>query len=177
MSKLTQFRAQIDNFFKQHPQSPLDASQQLAFERLDYFEPNKALVFEVDLVPFEAVELIEIPTTGGIANQYRRLGQITFDVNGQSVTLTVLSNPKGKELFIPFRDATSGKESYGGGRYLDDGRPGVVKIGRNRYRIDFNFAYNPWCAYSPDYSCPLPPHENWLTVPISAGEKAFTDKQ
>jgi len=72
-----------------------------------------------------------------------------------------------KDLFIIFKDATSGKETYGAGRYLDLDRHGDEIV------IDFNYAYNPYCAYNPDWSCPLPPAENWLKVPIRAGEKNF----
>ena len=73
------------------------------------------------------------------------------------------------ELFVPFRDATSGKETYGAGRYLEVESPGPD----GRVRVDFNAAYNPYCAYNPDWSCPIPPGENWLSVPIRAGEKTF----
>ena len=70
------------------------------------------------------------------------------------------------ELFVPFRDATSGSGSYGAGRYLD-----LEPEDDGTYALDFNLAYNPWCAYAPQYSCPLPPRENWLTFAINAGEK------
>jgi uncharacterized protein (DUF1684 family) len=73
------------------------------------------------------------------------------------------------ELFLPFRDTTSGKETYGAGRYLDLHAHGDEVV------VDFNYAYNPNCAYNPDWNCPLPPAENWLKVPIRAGEKAFPD--
>ena len=73
-----------------------------------------------------------------------------------------------RSLFVPFRDATSGKETYGAARYLD-----IEERQADDYVIDSNLAYNPYCAYSDDYVCPFPPQENWLTVPIRAGEKAF----
>ena len=173
MTQLEQFRKQIDDFFHHHSQSPLDNQQKQNFRGLSYFPPNKDLILEVELEWLPPFDTLEIPTSSGETKQFRRLGKFSFAVNGTETQLTVLSNLDGHELFIPFRDATSGKESYGGGRYLDDHRPGVVEIGRNRYRIDFNYAYNPWCAYSPDFSCTLPPRENWLSIPIRAGEQAF----
>jgi len=75
---------------------------------------------------------------------------------------------QGDELFIPFRDATSGKDTYGAGRYVE-----AEPLGKGRYLLDFNRAYNPYCAYNDDWRCPLPPAENWLTVAIRAGEKSF----
>lgn len=115
----------------------------------------------------------EMPTTTDRKPIYRRYGYVDFVLNGDSCRLTVYQNmalKKQKEykkyLFIPFRDATSGKETYGGGRYLDTEIPsGEALI------LDFNRAYNPYCAYSHRYSCPIPPEENTLKVAISAGEK------
>ena len=75
---------------------------------------------------------------------------------------------QGDELFIPFRDATSGKDTYGAGRYVE-----AEALGNGRYLLDFNRAYNPYCAYNDDWRCPLPPAENWLKVAIRAGEKSF----
>ncbi|MCI0396478.1 MAG: DUF1684 domain-containing protein, partial [Chloroflexi bacterium] len=73
----------------------------------------------------------------------------------------------------PFRDTTNGQETYGAGRYLDSHRPGLNQLGPDRFEVDFNYSYNPYCAYSEYYSCPLPPRENWLKVPIRAGEKNY----
>jgi uncharacterized protein (DUF1684 family) len=74
---------------------------------------------------------------------------------------------------MPFKDLTNGKETYGAGRYMDNHRPGMQQLAGNFFEIDFNYAYNPYCAYSPAFSCPLPPRENWLAVPIRAGEKNY----
>lgn len=115
----------------------------------------------------------EMPTTTDRKPIYRRYGYVDFQLDGKEYRLTVYQNmalKKQKEykkyLFIPFRDLTSGKETYGGGRYLDTEIPsGDVLI------LDFNRAYNPYCAYSHRYSCPIPPEENTLKVAIRAGEK------
>lgn len=115
----------------------------------------------------------EMPTTTDRKPIYRRYGYVDFQLDGKEYRLAVYQNmalKKQKEykkyLFIPFRDLTSGKETYGGGRYLDTEIPsGDVLI------LDFNRAYNPYCAYSHRYSCPIPPEENTLKVAIRAGEK------
>lgn len=115
----------------------------------------------------------KMPTSTERKPIYRRYGYVYFKIDGQECKLTVYQNielSKQKafknNLFIPFRDATSGNESYGGGRYID------VEIPMNdELVIDFNLCYNPYCAYSPRYSCPIPPAENTLQIAIKAGEK------
>ena len=89
-----------------------------------------------------------------------------FDVAGERVAL--IAYEQGDELFIPFRDATSGKETYGAGRYVE-----AEPLGGGRFTLDFNRAYNPYCAYNDAWRCPLPPSENWLAVAIRAGELSF----
>ncbi len=108
-------------------------------------------------------------TTKGEEQVYRRFGMVRFRVDAQPTQVTLFASDGSHELFLPFRDATSGKETYGAGRYLD------LQARDDEVVIDFNYAYNPYCAYNPDWNCPLPPAENWLKVPIRAGEKAFTD--
>ncbi|WP_420645221.1 DUF1684 domain-containing protein [Candidatus Leptofilum sp.] len=174
MNELTHFRNEIDQFMGFHPQSPLDHEQRANFDGLAYFEPNEALVMVLPVEKFAATEpMIEMETSTGEQRPYRRYGRISFEVDGEPASLIIYSDIYGQEFFLPFRDATSGKETYGAGRYLDNHRPGLVALADGRIKIDFNFAYNPYCAYSPQYSCPLPPRENWLTVPIQAGEKNF----
>ena len=106
-------------------------------------------------------------TSTGDRQEYRRAGKIHFDVDGQTAQLTIFQDPEG-ELFLPLRDATSGKETYGAGRYLEP-----ELIDDETVHVDFNYLYNPYCAYNEAYSCPLPPVENWLRVPIAAGEKSL----
>ena len=173
MTQLTNFRKQVDQFLKRHPQSPLDRRQQRKFKGLDYYKEDPNLVFEVDIRPIDDGETLEVQTSTGAVSAYKRFGKFTIEVGGESAELTILSHLDGNSLFLPFRDATSGKETYGAGRYMDEHRPAIQYISRDRYRIDFNYSYNPYCAYSPDYSCPLPPTENWLRIPIRAGEKDF----
>ncbi len=168
------FRSQVDDFMGHHPQSPLDWQQKQDFSGLEYFADNEDLVLEVEVRRFAEDEpLIEMSTNTGDRRPYRRYGQFSFTVEGQEAVLTIYSDPHGQEFFLPFKDATNGSESYGAGRYLDNHRPGMGEVGNGRFGIDFNNAYNPYCAYSSAYSCPLPPRENWLDVPIRAGEKNF----
>ena len=174
MNELADFRVDVDDFMQFHPQSPLDDAQREAFEGLHYFDDNEALNLEVEVERFPEDEpLMEMTTNTGELRHYRRWGRFIFQVDSEEAALTVYSDPHGEELFLPFRDATSGPESYGAGRYMDNHRPGLRLLPDGRLEVDFNYAYNPYCAYQSGYSCPLPPAENWLTVPIRAGEKKF----
>ena len=111
-----------------------------------------------------------IPTSDGATQVYRRAGRVRVVVGGQEAPLTLFAPQAGHGLFLPFRDATAGRETYGAGRYLD-----VAPPVDGRVVLDFNYAYNPYCAYNEHWSCPLPPVENWLRVPIRAGERRFED--
>lgn len=173
MQQLRQFRRQVDQFMAHHPQSPLAPDQLATFAGLAYYDPDPALIFDLAVEPVADAALLTVQTSDGDERRYRRWGRVTFAIDGQPATLTILSDRHGHGLFLPFRDATSGKETYGAGRYMDEERPAIQRLGGGRVRLDFNYAYNPYCAYSPDYSCPLPPHENWLPVAIRAGEKDF----
>jgi len=176
MNQLEDFRHQIDEFLKYHPQSPLDHDQRQSFDGLDYYEENEDLILDVTVEHFPEDEpIVTMQTSTGATQQYRRWGKFSFEVEGQVATLTIYSDPHGHEFFMPFRDATNGDETYGAGRYMDNHRPGMRKFGANRFEIDLNYAYNPYCAYNLAFSCPLPPRENWLKVPIRAGEKDFKE--
>lgn len=177
MNPLQELRREIDEFLAQHPQSPLTWEQQKTFQGLDYYDENHdlAIVAAVECYP-DTEPLIEMETSTGDSRLYRRWGRFHFSVVGEEAALTIYSDPHGHEFFLPFRDATSGKETYGAGRYLDNHRPGLRQLAPDQFEIDFNFAYNPYCAYNDQYSCPLPPVENWLQVPIRAGERKFKDQ-
>lgn len=178
MDQLAQFRHEVDHFFKDHPQSPLEHEQRHEFTGLIYYSPNENLILEVEVERFPQDEpIITMQTSTGDEQEYRRWGRFSFQVDGIEASLVIFSDPYGSEYFIPFRDATNGQETYGAGRYLESGRPGIRRIRPDRFEIDFNYAYNPYCAYNPYYSCPLPPRENWLKVPIRAGEKDFEKQQ
>jgi hypothetical protein len=174
MSALTRLRAEIDDFMAHHPQSPIEWAERGDFAGLNYYEENRQLRFTAVLQPFPEDEpLIEMQTSTGDTRHYRRWARFRFTVEGEEAALTIYSDPHGHDLFMPFKDATNSQETYGAGRYMDNHRPGLELVSATEIEVDFNFAYNPYCAYNPNYSCPLPPRENWLKVPIRAGEKNY----
>lgn len=166
MNPLTQFRASKDDFFAHNPRSPLTKEQKKHFQGLDYFPENLNLRLELPLEKPENAESIQIQTSTGHIQEYTRFGMIHFQVDGQTANLTVFAHEYG--LFLPFVDSLAGTETYPAGRYLEP-----VEMADGRYLVDFNLAYNPYCAYNDAWSCPLTPWENRLKVPIRAGEKLF----
>ena len=168
---LAGFRHRRDELMATHPQTPLPAGDR---RPLRYFPRSDDAVVEADLEP--ATGTLDVDTGGpdGVV-RYRRVG-IAATPYGP-LTLWWIE-AYGGGLFLPVRDGTSGRETYGGGRYLTDtvkgtfGR-GVVRVGPSRLRLDFNYAYNPRCAYSPEWLCPLAPPENRVEAPIRAGELTY----
>ncbi len=169
VQELLEYRSRKDAFFAS-AQSPLLTAARQGFAGLSYFEFDPELVYSLSLKPVQEFEHVMMETSNGIRKSFIRTGTLEFAVAGQNLHLTAFSNPESEdqELFIPFRDATSGKQTYGSGRYLDPKRSSDGMV-----TLDFNLAYNPYCAYSDGWSCPIPPLENWLSVPILAGEKTF----
>ncbi|GAC1661575.1 MAG: DUF1684 domain-containing protein [Acidobacteriaceae bacterium] len=165
--ELEQFRAAKDEFML-GPDSPLTDDQKTTFEHLSYYPPNDALRVEASLDPDVSSEPLVMQTTTGEEQEYVRLGKVHFEVDGQSVALTVFGG--GDQMFLPMRDATSTEDTSPAGRYVEPEPAGDGKV-----LLDFNYLYNPYCAYNPRWSCPIPPVENWLQVPIRAGEKRFHD--
>jgi uncharacterized protein (DUF1684 family) len=168
--EVTAFRADKDEFFRTAHQSPIPHEQRHEYPGLRYYPPDEAyriegLHLEPDPDPTATTEIV---TSDGKTREAFRVGTLTFSVPGGSASLAGYAFEPGpvEELFIPFRDATSGSDTYGAGRYLD-----LEPEDDGSYALDFNLAYNPWCAYAPQYSCPLPPRENWLTFAIPAGEQ------
>jgi uncharacterized protein (DUF1684 family) len=163
-------RAGKDTFFRTSHQSPIPHEHRHSHGGLRYFPPNQdyrleGLTLEADPDPTDTAE---ITTSDGKTRMAWRVGSLQFAVptgRGQLVGFAFEPGPV-SEVFVPFRDATSGRETYGAGRYLD-----LEAEDDGTYILDFNLAYNPWCAYAPQYSCPLPPPENWLPFPIEAGEQ------
>ena len=166
MTELEEFRKEKDEFFAHHPQSPLTRDQRKAFNGLNYFPEDESLRLEVQVEEFSQKDPIQMQTTTGDVQEYLRYGRFRFEVDGQSAELTLYQSQHG--FFLPFVDSLAGSETYPAGRYLDpDPLPG------NRFLVDFNLAYNPYCAYNEMWSCPITPFENRLKVPIRAGEKVF----
>lgn len=168
MSRLQEFRASKDDFFASHPQSPLTFEQKQSFHGLDYYDENPDLQLEVDVKKFSEQKQVEIQTSTGQTQTYTRYGMFRFNVDGQDAELTLYASSHG--FFLPFADSSAGEETYPAGRYLEpDPLPG------DRFLVDFNLAYNPYCAYNEMWSCPLTPPENRLKVPIRAGEKIYRE--
>jgi uncharacterized protein (DUF1684 family) len=164
---LTAFRAAKDTFFREDRHSPLDHHQRHEFAGLAYYPFNPALRLELPLDREVPAEIVEVDTSTGERQEYRRAGKVRFAVEGEPADLTLYEGSDGG-LFLPVRDATSGEETYGAGRYLEP-----LALDGGRVLVDFNYLYNPYCAYNEAWSCPLPPRENWLRVPLRAGEKTF----
>lgn len=167
MSELSKFRTSKDDFLAKDHHSPLTTDQKREFNGLDYFSENANLRLELDIEEFSEKEVIEMQTSTGDVQKHTRYGKIHFEVSGEEVELTLYKDPHG--YFLPFADSLAGEETYGAGRYLE---PDALLGGK--VLVDFNYAYNPYCAYNDLYSCPLTPWENRLKVPIEAGEKLPT---
>jgi uncharacterized protein (DUF1684 family) len=168
MTELEQFRAQKDTLFKTHPQSPLTAEQQAFFAGLCYFPENPQLRLVLPLEPFAEHDVVVMQTSTGDERQFTRYGRLHFTVDAQDVALTLYADLDSGAFFLPFIDALRGRETYGAGRYLD---PEPLQDGL--FLVDFNVAYNPYCAYNDEWSCPITLRENHLAVPIRAGEKLY----
>ena len=168
VQQLLEYRSRKDAFFASS-QSPLPDSIKRGFAGLAYFEFDPELVFAPTLKPVEDFEHVMMETSNGLRKSFIRAGTLEFVVTAQIVRLTAFSNPESEDdtLFIPFRDATSESQTYGS-RYLDTELEADGTV-----RLDFNLAYNPYCAYSDGWSCPIAPLENWLSLPILAGEKTY----
>jgi uncharacterized protein (DUF1684 family) len=172
------WRAARERLFREHPQSPVAPESRAAFPGLRWFAPDPAYRVPARLVAGDGAAL-DVDTGGedGVVH-YLRLGTLRFRLSGEDCELTVLAMlGYGGGLFLPFRDATSGSETYGGGRYLfdtvkdTDGGCLEVTPGSPDVVIDFNYAYHPSCCYDPRWACPLAPPENRLAVAVRAGER------
>ena len=161
---LTEMRQQKDQYYKENPQSPLSPEQQQKFEGLTYYPYNAALDLTVEVKQFTEKTDIQVQTSSGAIKWYRRYGEFTFEVENESVRLTIYKAPHG--FFLPFVDAGAGKDTYPSGRYIEP-----VHISDDTFRIDLNQVYNPMCAYGDGWSCPITPAENRIKVHIEAGEK------
>ena len=166
MTELEAFRAEKDKFFGGNVQSPLTLEQRNKFNGIKYFPEDNALCFEVKVEEFPVKDPIDMRTTTGAVQSYERFGRFTFTVDGVEAQLTIYQSEHG--FFLPFVDALAGSETYPAGRYLEpEPLPGGY------FLVDFNLAYNPYCAYNEHWSCPITPAENRVKVPVRAGEKIF----
>jgi len=166
------FREQKDRFFRRDPDAPLPHGERAAFKGLKYFDPDPSYRFETKLIRYQAPESVIMATSKGTRQLFNKVGHFDITIDGKPVGIQAYQSAEREDpsIFVPFRDATSGNESYGAARYVD-----LEVEHDDNYVLDFNYAYNPYCAYSDDYVCPFPPKENWLGVAIRAGEKKYKD--
>ena len=166
------WRAERDRLFQHHPQSPLSVIGRAAFKGLRYYNYDPRYRFQLALTSIEAPKTlsIDLGTDGEIRLQpFARTEGLAEALGGELTVFWVLGYGGG--LFLPFADASSGKETFGGGRYVLDGIKGAdLGFADGRLTVDFNFAYSPSCAHYPGWTCPLSPPENRLSVPVTAGE-------
>jgi uncharacterized protein len=168
-----------DELFRWHPQSPIPQGERTGFVRLPYFDYNPGARVAAQVEPAEP-QTYEIAASTDSAYSFTRFGMARFDFHGAPVALELYwLEGYGGGLFLPFRDSTAGDSTYGAGRYLLDTVKGA-DLGtddRGRLILDFNFSYNPSCAYDPKWVCPLAPPPNRLDLPVEAGERdAYSNK-
>ena len=169
------FREERDRLFAEHPQSPLEDEEKEHFAGLDYYEYDAALRYALPVEYNVEPGNIEIELQDDGLINLQRFGRVRLPVNGEEHSLSLFwVSGYGGGVFLPFKDSTSGVETYGGGRYLlDTIKHADLGSEDGRLVLDFNYAYNPSCAYNPRWHCPLSPPENTLPVGIRAGEKAY----
>ncbi|MBL6447848.1 DUF1684 domain-containing protein [Fulvivirga sp. 29W222] len=165
--KILQEREEQDSFMRNNSESPFSQNS-VEYKGLTYFEPDLRYKIKARFDPIEDKKIRKLATSDNQQQEYLEYGYATFTLDGQQQKLLILENVQENLLFLAFGDATSADETYGAGRYLD-----ISHDSGNSILLDFNMAYNPYCAYSSEYSCPLPPRENLLDVAILAGEKNY----
>ena len=172
VNQIKEERESKDKFMRTSPESPF-AADPSKFKGLEYYPADLKFKVTADLTPITEKKQVLLTTNDGKQEQYVEYAWAEFDLSGFHNKLKILEiieeGPSRGKLFLAFGDGTSAEETYGAGRYID-----LEKAqGSNTITLDFNLAYNPYCAYNEKYSCPLPPAENLLIIPIAAGEKSY----
>jgi uncharacterized protein (DUF1684 family) len=164
---VVKIRSDKDENFRNSDESPI--KNKGAFKGLNYYPFNKEYIVDFVLEKAEKAETVELKMTDGTTEKLIFFGFIQADFKSFTLKLNLYQHEDGN-FFLPFKDKTAPTETYGGGRFLD--LP-LTNVKNNRLRVDFNLAYNPYCAYNEDFACPIPPAENTLPIRIEAGEKLF----
>jgi uncharacterized protein len=172
-SDVQRFRQIRDKGFRDPALTPLLRADFLNFKGLEYFANDAKFALRAKFEKTADAQFFMMPTTAGTTRKYFKYGVLTFELEGKSLSLNVyrseVSAARNDLLFVPFKDLTNGRETYGAGRYLNLDPPAGAEV-----RLDFNFAYNMSCAYGrEEFSCTIPPKENFLQIEIKAGEKSF----
>ncbi len=171
IEKIEAERERQFKFIRFNYESPLTDEQKLKFKKLEFYPIDPAYKVKARMILIEERKVREVPLTDGTKEKYLEHSWAEFELNGKPEKLLLLqaiSEPDKRNFFLAFADSTSAVETYGGGRYIN-----ARQDGKNSITIDFNMAYNPYCAYNPDYGCPLPPRENLLEIAIPVGEKNY----
>ena len=164
-------REMKNRFLAESPESPIPTEQRGHFVGNGYYPIDPAYRLEIPLHGHKEKTTVRMAYSKGQEQDFLRWGEFRVVIEGKEQSVQVFkSNPSEDKLFVVFRDATSGKGTYGAGRYLDL-ETGLDQTPDGKWIVDLNKAYSPWCVYSEDYTCPLAPPENWLDVSVHAGEK------
>ena len=172
LEKIEKERDRQFKYIRYNIESPLTEEQKRNFKTLDFYEIDPTYRVKARLMPIENKTVREVPLTDGSVQRYIEHSYAEFELGGKTNKLLLLQSKEETDMrnfFLAFADETSARETYGGGRYIN-----VRQDGKNSITIDFNLAYNPYCAYNPDFACPIPPKENLLDIPILAGEKNYS---
>lgn len=174
IEKIEAERERQFKFIRFNAESPLTDSQKMAFKKLNFYPIDPTYKVKARMIPVENKKVREVPLTDGSKEKYIEHSYVEFSFDGiktnRLLLLQAINEPDKRNFFLAFADATSAKETYGGGRYIN-----ARQDGKNSITLDFNLAYNPYCAYNPDFACPIPPKENLLEIDIPAGEKNYEE--
>lgn len=167
-------REEKDRFFAEHDQSPIPPEDRDAFDGLDYFDPDPTYRVTATVTVHDDPDPVELDTTADQTVRYLRVVTLEFEIDGETHELHGYRQERDDSdtLFVPFRDKTTGQQTYEGGRYMELEPERDLQNG-DEITLDFNLAYTPFCAYSDTFACPLPPEENWLDTTIEAGERDY----
>jgi uncharacterized protein (DUF1684 family) len=177
IKSVEKYRYSRDSFYKFSPESPLPPREKMPFMQLNYFDVDSNFRVTATLDLLATPESYMMGMTNAADEQYYKMGILNFTLKGKPYKLAVYQSGNflnrglhKDQLFLPFSDESNGKETYEGGRFID-----IDYTGQSQITLDFNYAYNPSCAYNHEFSCPVPPAENHLPVKIEAGEKKYGD--
>ncbi len=173
IEKIEKERERQFKFIRFNIESPLTDEQKRTFTKLTFYEIDPSYKVKARIIPIENKKVREVPLTDGSKQRYIEHSYAEFELGGKTnrlLLLQAMDEADKRNFFLAFADATSAAETYGGGRYLN-----VRQDGKTSITLDFNLAYNPYCAYNPDYACPIPPKENLLEIALEAGEKNYKE--
>lgn len=173
LSSIEKFQYELVEFYADPKTTPLDDAEKAIFKGISFFPIDSKYTVKADFTPINDGNVIPFPTSAGKIKHYKEYALVNFMMDGEMQTLTIYQSSPIQEqyadhLFLPFTDDTNGNTTYGGGRYIDLSIKDML-TDDGKVVIDFNQAYNPYCAYSKRYNCPIPPGNNSMDVEIRAG--------